>query len=221
MPHDVGLGEIMSIFDIFKQLEEQRGSSGASGKISWIIAGLGNPGLTYANTRHNAGYMALDALAAKNEIEVKTMRFKSDCGDGDVGGVRCLLMKPTTFMNLSGDAVAAAAAFYKVPPEQVIVMYDDITLEPGRLRIRKKGSAGGHNGMKSIIAQLGSENFPRIRIGVGAKPRPDYDLADWVLSKFTEEEMAALKPALTHAAEAAALIVQGKTDDAMSRMNSK
>ncbi len=220
MPHDVGIGVNMSIFDIFKALEEQRGGS-SSGKMTWIIAGLGNPGMTYANTRHNAGFMGLDALAEKNGIQVKTMRFKSDCGDGSVGGERCLLMKPTTYMNLSGEAVSAAAAFYKIPAERVLVMYDDITLPPGKLRIRRKGSAGGHNGMKSIIALLGTEEFPRIRIGVGAKPRPDYDLADWVLSKFTEEETAELKPALEHAAAAAELIVQGKIDQAMSSYSNK
>ena len=220
MPHDVGLGDKMSIFDIFKQLEQQRGGSG-SGKITWLIAGLGNPGMTYANTRHNAGFMGLDRIAEKNSVDVKTMRFKSDCGDGVVGGVRCLLMKPTTYMNNSGEAIAAAAAFYKIPPERVLVLYDDITLPPGKLRIRRKGSAGGHNGMKSIIALLGSEEFPRIRIGVGAKPRPDYDLADWVLSKFTDEESETLAAALTHAAEAAELIVQGKIDAAMSSYSNK
>lgn len=211
----------MSIFDIFKQLEEQRGSSSSGGNITWIIAGLGNPGMTYANTRHNAGFMGIDRLSEETGISVKTMRFRSDCGDGTVGGKRCLLMKPTTFMNLSGEAVSAAAAFYKIPPERVLVLYDDITLPPGKLRIRRKGSAGGHNGMKSIIALLGSEEFPRIRIGVGAKPRPDYDLADWVLSKFTEEETAALRPALENAAKAAELIVQGKIDAAMSSYSNK
>ena len=211
----------MSIFDIFKSLEEQRGTSSASGKITWIIAGLGNPGMTYANTRHNAGFMALDQLAKQNSIDVKTMRFKSDCGDGSTGGERCLLMKPTTFMNLSGEAISQAAAFYKIPPERIVIMYDDISLPPGKLRIRRKGSAGGHNGMKSIIALLGTDEFPRIRIGVGAKPNPDYDLADWVLSKFTEEDMKNLTPALENAAKAAELIVQGKIDEAMNKFSSK
>jgi PTH1 family peptidyl-tRNA hydrolase len=207
----------MSIFDIFKSLEEQRGTTSASGKITWIIAGLGNPGMTYANTRHNAGFMALDQLAKSNSIDVKTMRFKSDCGDGNVGGERCLLMKPTTFMNLSGEAISQAAAFYKIPPERIVIMYDDISLPPGKLRIRRKGSAGGHNGMKSIIALLGTDEFPRVRIGVGAKPNPDYDLADWVLSKFTEDDMKNLTPALENAAKAAELIVQGKIDEAMNK----
>ena len=211
----------MSIFDIFKSLEEQRGTSSASGKITWIIAGLGNPGMTYANTRHNAGFMALDQLAKQNSIDVKTMRFKSDCGDGSTGGERCLLMKPTTFMNLSGEAISQAAAFYKIPPERIVIMYDDISLPPGKLRIRRKGSAGGHNGMKSIIALLGTDEFPRVRIGVGAKPNPDYDLADWVLSKFTEEDMKNLTPALENAAKAAELIVQGKIDEAMNKFSTK
>ena len=211
----------MSIFDIFKSLEEQRGTTSASGKITWIIAGLGNPGMTYANTRHNAGFMALDQLAKSNSIDVKTMRFKSDCGDGNVGGERCLLMKPTTFMNLSGEAISQAAAFYKIPPERIVIMYDDISLPPGKLRIRRKGSAGGHNGMKSIIALLGTDEFPRVRIGVGAKPNPDYDLADWVLSKFTEDDMKNLTPALENAAKAAELIVQGKIDEAMNKFSTK
>ena len=211
----------MSIFDIFKSLEEQRGTTSASGKITWIIAGLGNPGMTYANTRHNAGFMALDQLAKSNSIDVKTMRFKSDCGDGNVGGERWLLMKPATFMNLSGEAISQAAAFYKIPPERIVIMYDDISLPPGKLRIRRKGSAGGHNGMKSIIALLGTDEFPRVRIGVGAKPNPDYDLADWVLSKFTEDDMKNLTPALENAAKAAELIVQGKIDEAMNKFSTK
>ena len=211
----------MSIFDIFKSLEEQRGTTSASGKITWIIAGLGNPGMTYANTRHNAGFMALDQLAKSNSIDIKTMRFKSDCGDGNVGGERCLLMKPATFMNLSGEAISQAAAFYKIPPERIVIMYDDISLPPGKLRIRRKGSAGGHIGMKSIIALLGTDEFPRVRIGVGAKPNPDYDLADWVLSKVTEDDMKNLTPALENAAKAAEFIVQGKIDEAMNKFSTK
>ena len=210
----------MSIFDIFKSLEEER-SNNASGKISWIIVGLGNPGLAYTNTRHNAGFMGLDELAKMCSIDVKTKKFKGDCGDGTVGKERCLLLKPGTFMNLSGEAVSAAADFYKIPPERVVIIYDDITLPPGKLRIRRKGSAGGHNGMKSIIALLGTDEFPRIRIGVGAKPRPDYDLADWVLSKFTVDDTKALEPALQNAAKAAELIVQGKIDEAMNKFSSK
>lgn len=210
----------MSIFDVFKSLENERRAN-TSGKISWIVAGLGNPGLAYANTRHNAGFMGLDMLAEMNNIDINIKKFKGDCGDGMIGTQRCLLIKPGTFMNLSGEAISAAADFYKIPPERVVIMYDDITLQPGKLRIRRKGSAGGHNGMKSIIALLGTDEFPRVRIGVGAKPRPDYDLADWVLSKFSDEDKELLTPALQNAAKAAELIVQGKIDEAMNKYSSK
>lgn len=205
----------MGIFDLFKQIES--GSAGnLHGKLTWIVAGLGNPGLEYENTRHNAGFLTMDELAKQCGVKLDQMKFKSDCGEAMLGEVRCLLMKPTTYMNLSGDAIAAAANFYKIPPEQVLVIYDDISLPPGKLRLRRKGSAGGHNGIKSIIAQLGTEEFPRIRVGVGAKPNPQYDLADWVLSKFSEEDMTALQPALEHAADAAKKIVSGAMNGAMN-----
>ena len=205
----------MGIFDLFKQIEP--GSAGnLHGKLTWIVAGLGNPGLEYENTRHNAGFLTMDELAKQCGVKLDQMKFKSDCGEAMLGEVRCLLMKPTTYMNLSGDAIAAAANFYKIPPEQVLVIYDDISLPPGKLRLRRKGSAGGHNGIKSIIAQLGTEEFPRIRVGVGAKPNPQYDLADWVLSKFSEEDMTALQPALEHAADAAKKIVSGDMNGAMN-----
>ncbi|WP_449073853.1 aminoacyl-tRNA hydrolase [Ruminococcus sp.] len=205
----------MGIFDLFKQIES--GSAGnLHGKLTWIVAGLGNPGLEYENTRHNAGFLTMDELAKQCGAKLDQMKFKSDCGEAMLGEVRCLLMKPTTYMNLSGDAIAAAANFYKIPPEQVLVIYDDISLPPGKLRLRRKGSAGGHNGIKSIIAQLGTEEFPRIRVGVGAKPNPQYDLADWVLSKFSEEDMTALQPALEHAADAAKKIVSGDMNGAMN-----
>lgn len=205
----------MGIFDLFKQIES--GSAGnLHGKLTWIVAGLGNPGLEYENTRHNAGFLTMDELAKQCGVKLDQMKFKSDCGEAMLGEVRCLLMKPTTYMNLSGDAIAAAANFYKIPPEQVLVIYDDISLPPGKLRLRRKGSAGGHNGIKSIIAQLGTEEFPRIRVGVGAKPNPQYDLADWVLSKLSEEDMTALQPALEHAADAAKKIVSGDMNGAMN-----
>lgn len=205
----------MGSFDLFKQIES--GSAGnLHGKLTWIVAGLGNPGLEYENTRHNAGFLTMDELAKQCGVKLDQMKFKSDCGEAMLGEVRCLLMKPTTYMNLSGDAIAAAANFYKIPPEQVLVIYDDISLPPGKLRLRRKGSAGGHNGIKSIIAQLGTEEFPRIRVGVGAKPNPQYDLADWVLSKFSEEDMTALQPALEHAADAAKKIVSGDMNGAMN-----
>ena len=205
----------MGIFDLFKQIES--GSAGnLHGKLTWIVAGLGNPGLEYENTRHNAGFLTMEELAKQCGAKLDQMKFKSDCGEAMLGEVRCLLMKPTTYMNLSGDAIAAAANFYKIPPEQVLVIYDDISLPPGKLRLRRKGSAGCHNGIKSIIAQLGTEEFPRIRVGVGAKPNPQYDLADWVLSKFSEEDMKALQPALEHAADAAKKIVSGDMNGAMN-----
>ncbi len=205
----------MGIFDLFKQIES--GSAGnLHGRLTWIVAGLGNPGLEYENTRHNAGFLTMEELAKQCGAKLDQMKFKSDCGEAMLGEVRCLLMKPTTYMNLSGDAIAAAANVYKIPPEQVLVIYDDISLPPGKLRLRRKGSAGGHNGIKSIIAQLGTEEFPRIRVGVGAKPNPQYDLADWVLSKFSEEDMKALQPALEHAADAAKKIVSGDMNGAMN-----
>lgn len=204
----------MGIFDLFKQIE---GDKHRMGKPEWLVVGLGNPGLEYAETRHNAGFLAVNELAKQQNISMATMKFRSDCGDGMLGETRCFFMKPVTYMNNSGEAVAAAADFYKIPPERVLVLYDDISLPPGKIRIRRKGSAGGHNGMKSIIALLGSEIFPRIKIGVGEKPHKDYNLADWVLGKFPEAEMEQMQQAFEQAAEAAKLIVAGKIEEAMSK----
>ena len=197
----------MGIFDLFQQIES--GSAGrVHGKLSWIVAGLGNPGLEYEHTRHNAGFLAVEELAKQcGGVKLNQMKFQSNCCEAMLGKVRCLLMQPTTYMNLSGDAIAAAANFYKIPPEQVLVIYDDISLPPGKLRLRRKGSAGGHNGIKSIIAQLGTEEFPRIRVGVGAKPNPQYDLADWVLSNFTGPEDKLITEAAARAADAALEII--------------
>lgn len=206
----------MSIFDIFKKLDSDKKPSAP---IDFIIAGLGNPGTQYEDTRHNCGFMAAEALAERHGTELKRLKFKSLTAESEIGGRRCLLMKPTTFMNNSGDAVSEAADFYKIPPENVLVIYDDIALDVGRLRIRAKGSDGGHNGMKSIILRLNSDNFPRIRIGVGKKPHPDYDLADWVLSRFTKEEGEKLEAALSNAAKAAELIAAGKITEAMNLYN--
>lgn len=186
----------------------------------WLIAGLGNPGPKYENTRHNAGFLAIDRLAKKHGADIQKMKFHALTGEITLAGERCLLLKPTTFMNLSGEAVEEAAHFYKIPPERILVLFDDISLEPGRLRIRRKGSDGGHNGVKSIIHCTGEDTFPRIKIGVGKKPHPDYDLAAWVLSRFTKDDMTALEGALDRAADAAELIVSGKTDEAMNRFNS-
>lgn len=205
----------MSIFDLFKQVE----SAAPAGPPEYLIVGLGNLGLEYAQTRHNAGFMTLDLLAEREHTEIKRMKFKSLCGDAVIAGKRCLLMKPTTYMNNSGQAVAEAMQFYKLPIDHIIVVYDDISLEPSRLRIRRKGSDGGHNGIKSIIYLTGEDTFPRIKLGVGKKPRPDYNLADWVLSRFTKEELEQLHIAAEHACESIALMVNGKIDEAMNRYN--
>ena len=208
----------MSVFDILDKLKAEK-EPPLTGAVEYIICGLGNPGTQYENTRHNAGFMAIDTIAENIRAEVKRLKFKSLTGDVMLGGVRCLLMKPTTFMNNSGEAVREALNFYKLPPEKLIVIYDDISMDVGRTRIRRKGSDGGHNGIKSIILCTGSDSFPRIKIGVGAKPHPDYDLADWVLSPFLKEQAEALEASLSNAAKAAELMVQDKTDEAMNKYN--
>lgn len=202
----------------FKKKENLFGTA-LSGPVSFIIAGLGNPGPKYEHTRHNAGFMAIDALADKLGIKIGRLRFQALCGEAMIGDSRTLLMKPNTFMNNSGEAIAQAARFYKIPPEHILIFSDDISLEPGRLRVRAKGSAGGHNGLKSIIALLGSENFPRIKIGVGQKPDSDYDLADWVLGRLGEKESLLLKEACTHVVDASGMIVSGKIEQAMNLYN--
>lgn len=190
-----------------------------TGAIEYIIAGLGNPGQQYENTRHNAGFMALEKIAEKYGVKLDRLKFKSSCADCMIAGKRVLLLRPSTFMNSSGEAVRDAMQFYKIPPEHTIILFDDISLDVGRTRVRRKGSDGGHNGMKNIIYLAGSDAFPRIKIGVGAKPHPDYNLADWVLSRFTDSEMKALDPALEHAAAAAERIVAGEIDQAMNLYN--
>lgn len=162
----------------------------SAGPVDFIVAGLGNPGKQYEGTRHNAGFMALEALAERLGVPVTRVRFKSYCGEAVIGEKRALLLMPQTFMNLSGEAVCEAMRFYKLPPERVLVMMDDISLPVGVIRLRRKGSDGGQKGMRSIITLSGSDQFPRIKLGVGAKPHPDYDLAAWVLSRFTKEEAA-------------------------------
>lgn len=196
-----------------------RKSPAASG-IEWLIVGLGNPGREYERTRHNAGFLALDAVAGQARVEVRRLKFKAVVGDGEIGGHRCLLMKPDTFMNRSGEAVAEAARFYKIPPEHILVMYDDISLSPGQIRIRRKGSDGGHNGIKNILYLLGSDQFPRVKLGIGAKPHPEYDLADWVLSAFREDEWKAMQEAAAKCPEIVRLITDGRIDEAMNRFNS-
>lgn len=195
-------------------------NSSPSGPPEYLIVGLGNPGRQYELTRHNAGFLFADLLADKNSAKISKIQFKSVTASIDVGGHKCLLMKPQTFMNNSGEAVKQAAAFYKIPPEKIIVVFDDISLPCGKLRIRRKGSAGGHNGIKSIIYHMNSDNFPRVKLGVGEKPHPDYDLADWVLSNFKKDEIPALREAAEKACDAVELIVKGDTDKAMSNFNS-
>ena len=189
------------------------------GGVSWLIVFLGNPGPRYEMTRHNAGFMAADAMAKEKNVNINKARFKALTATCDIGGESVLLMKPQTFMNLSGDAVAQAAKFYKIPPERVIVVSDEISLPIGKLRIRTKGSAGGHNGLKDIIAKLGTDAFPRIRIGVGAPPHPDYDMADWVLSSFKNQDAEDMLAAAERAAQAAQCYITQGADRAMNRFN--
>ena len=191
-----------------------------SGPPEYLIVGLGNPGKQYELTRHNAGFLFADLLADEYNTKINKIQFKSVTAVIELGGHRCLLMKPQTFMNNSGEAVKQAASFYKIPPEKIIVVFDDISLPCGKLRIRRKGSAGGHNGIKSIIYHLNSDNFPRIKLGVGEKPHPDYELADWVLSNFKKDEIPMLRDAAEKACGAAELMVNGNTDKAMSNFNS-
>lgn len=191
-----------------------------SSNILWIIAGLGNPEPKYEITRHNAGFLAIDRIADNANVSIKKMKFHALIGEAELGGERCLLLKPLTYMNKSGEAIAEAMRYYQIPPERVLILFDDISLDPGKLRIRQKGSAGGHNGIKSIIEMTKSSDFPRIKIGVGKKPHPDYDLADWVLSKFKKDELPLMDEAFTNAADAAAMIVSGNVDRAMNRYNS-
>lgn len=185
----------------------------------WLIVGLGNPGDNYARTRHNVGFRAADALAAKLGVKIDRAKFRGLTAQTVWQGQKLLLLKPQTFMNLSGLSVMDAARFYKLPPERVIVIFDDISLDVGRLRVRADGSAGGHNGIKSIIGSLNSQSFPRVKVGVGAKPHPDYDLADWVLSNFTQSEEKQLAPAIEYAADAALEIVRSGVPEAANRFN--
>lgn len=186
----------------------------------YIVAGLGNLGAKYEMTRHNAGFLAMDLLAITKNTDIKRLKHHALVADMQIGGKRCLVMKPQTMMNNSGEAIGEAAKFYKIPPENVIIVYDDISLDVGQTRIRRKGSAGGHNGIKSIIAHLGSENFPRIKVGVGKKPTPEYDLVNWVLGRFPKEQEKDLKAALENSVSALELIVGGDIDKAMNLYNS-
>ena len=189
------------------------------GAVEYLIVGLGNPDRQYENTRHNCGWMAIDYLAGEWGAKVNKIKFKSFVGECLIGSKKALLMKPTTYMNNSGQAVVEAMAFYKIPPENVIVIFDDVSLEVGKMRIRQKGSDGGQKGMRSIIYLSGSDRFPRIKIGIGAKPNPHWDLADWVLSKFTDDERKALDGMFANAKSAVELMLDGKADRAMNLYN--
>ena len=187
----------------------------------WMIVGLGNPGQQYASTRHNTGFMTLDLLAQRLQVKVSKERFQALTAQAVYEGQKLLLVKPQTYMNASGLSVEPAAHYYKLPPERILVLFDDISLPVGKLRIRKNGSAGGHNGLKSLISSLGSDQFPRVKIGVGAKPHPDYDLADWVLSTVSKSEWPDYQSAMEHAADAALCIVKNGCERAAAEYNGK
>lgn len=205
----------MSIFDLFKKIE----TTAVSGPPTFIVVGLGNPGKKYDNTRHNAGFRAIDYIAAKLGAKIDRAKFDSLVGECEIGGTKVLLMKPQTLMNASGTAVKAAADFYKISPDNIIILSDDVSLDPGHIRIRREGSAGGHNGLKSINAWLGTEKYPRVKIGVGKKPSPEYDLADWVLGKLPDGDMKLTEGRRDDVFDAVRLIISGETEKAMCLYN--
>ena len=194
---------------------------GGNSTYDFLVVGLGNPGDKYFHTRHNAGFLMMDYLSQRCSTQVNKSKFKALVGEATIAGKRCLLMKPQTFMNLSGEAVQQAAAFYKIPMQNILVFSDDISLDVGRLRVRGKGSDGGQKGLRSIITLMNSDDFPRIRFGVGKKPHPDYDLADWVLSEFTKEEQPALFAAFEKAYDGVLKVLEGDVDGAMQLCNGK
>jgi len=203
--------------DIFRKLFSS--APAPAGPVEYIVAGLGNPGYGYEYTRHNAGYLAMDFIAARHKTKITRVKFKSYCGDCTLAGKRALLLKPATYMNRSGQAVQEAMAFHKIPIENVLVICDDISLPFGVTRIRRKGSDGGHNGLKNIIYLTGQDTFPRIKIGVGGKPHADMELADWVLGQITPEEEKALGPVWESTLAAVELILKGSIEEAMNRFN--
>ena len=195
------------------------GTNKKSSSLDWIVVFLGNPGDKYENTRHNVGFMTADALGEKLNKPIQRLKFKALTNVVEYGGCRVLLMKPTTYMNLSGEAVREACMFYKLPPERVLVVSDDVSLPVGKIRLRRNGTAGGHNGLRSIIGQLHSDQFPRLRVGVGEKPHPDYDMADWVLGRFSKEDRKAIDAAIDRALDAMECLFTQGIDKAMSRYN--
>lgn len=194
-------------------------SSPPHGPPAWLVAGLGNPGRQYQYTRHNAGFLCLDVLADACGVKVDKLKWHALTGLAVIAGQRCVLMKPNTYMNGSGQAVAACAAFYQIPPQRVLVVSDDVSFAPGVLRIRRRGSAGGHNGLKSVIEHLGTQEFPRIKLGVGQIPHPEYEIIDWVLSDMGAEELAALRTACGDACAAIPMIIGGDIEGAMSKFS--
>ena len=203
-----------NIFDLFKKIEQ---SHTPKASITHIVVGLGNIGKAYEKTRHNAGFLAIDYIGEKAGVKIDRVKFHATVAEINIDGTGVLLMKPTTLMNNSGVAIAEAASFYKIAPENIIVLHDEISFDPGIIRIRRKGSAGGHNGLKSIIAHTGSQDFPRIKIGVGKKPTPEYDLADFVLSKFPEEALKQLSDRYEDIKSATELIIKGDIELAMQK----
>lgn len=187
--------------------------------VQWIVVGLGNVGDAYENTRHNVGFEVVDELAERKNLPIQKLKYRALTNTAELGGEKVLLMKPVTYMNLSGEAVGEAARFYKIPPERVLVLCDDVALAPGKLRLRRGGSAGGHNGLKNLIQHLGTDQFPRVRVGVGQKPHPDYDMADWVLGKFQGEDRKTMDAAVQRAADAVECCLSEGLDRAMNRFN--
>ena len=187
--------------------------------VEWLLVGLGNPGDKYEGTRHNVGFAAIDQLAEELKVPVQKLKHRALTQSVELGGAKVLLMKPITYMNLSGEAVGEAARFYKVPADHVLVISDDVSLPVGKLRVRRGGSAGGHNGLKSIIQHLGTDQFPRVKIGVGQKPHPDYDMADWVLGKFAGEDLKTISQAIERAGKAAECCIAHGPDQAMNQFN--
>ena len=206
-----------NIFDIFKKIEQEKVSTGP---VEYLIVGLGNPGRDYELTRHNAGFLCIDYLAAKCGAQINRAKFSALVGEATIGGKKCLLVKPQTYMNLSGTAVLQASDFYKIPPEKILVLSDDTNLDMGRMRLRAKGSAGGQKGLDNIILRLGSEDFPRLRMGVGKKPHPDFDMKDWVLSEFNKQEQKMLYSCFEPAYEGIIKLLNGKFEDAQMQVNS-
>ena len=209
-----------NIFDIFKKIEKEK-SDKAQAPITHLVVGLGNPGDKYFYTRHNAGFLAMDYISQKCGATVNRSKFKSLVGEATIAGKRVLLMKPQTLMNASGDAVIEAANFYKIPIENIIVLSDDVNLDVGRMRVRKSGSDGGQRGLRSIITRMGSDNFPRIRFGVGQKPHPDYDMADWVLGTLSDVDKKTLFDCFVVAYDGLEKILCGDVDGAMQICNSR